>query len=299
MSKIWEPLQPGDFVDIVAPASASTAEELAGAIRYISSLGLTPRVPKDLLKHKSSFFAAPEKIAFEHLRSALVSKERNAVWCLRGGYGSARLLPYLEKMKTPKKMKLFIGLSDISVLLNFFVENWGWIPVHGPILARMGRGKNPKAEKTAMKNLIFLGEGGRKFNRLRPLNQPARQKRSLTGSVIGGNLAMLTSTLGSPWELNAKGKIVFIEDIDERGYKVDRLLLSLEQAGVFHKAKGVVIGDFIGGLEPNGSNRVKEAIHHFSERMSLPVFGGLRSGHGTLQLPILFGFKYLKISLNK
>lgn len=286
--KGWKPLKEGDVIDVVAPGFATTQEELDGARRFLLGWGLIPRIPANLLGGHF-LHSNDDKTRFEIVKRALLAKDSTAVWCLRGGYGANRLLPMLAKVKAPAKTKLFVGISDVTSLHVFLNQQWKWPVVHGPLLDRLGLGKvEPKYEKE-VRDLVFGRSRDIEFRGLKPLNDAAKTTKSLKGPITGGNLVTLQSTIGTPWELNLSGKILFIEDLGERGYRIDRIFAHFAQAGVMKGCRGVLIGDFLGGNEPDGRNLVQAVIRRWADELKIPVFQGLQAGHAPIQRPVPFG----------
>ncbi len=135
--KRWPKLKPGDVVDVVAPGWKCSPKDLKLALEELKSWQLTPRVPKNIFA-KESLFSNSDQERFMQLKRALLAKDSQAVWCLRGGYGSIRLIPYLAKLKKPSFCKAFLGLSDITSLHLFLNQYWNWSTIHGPLLERHG-----------------------------------------------------------------------------------------------------------------------------------------------------------------
>ena len=295
--QLWKPLNPGDIVDIVAPASASTNRGLEKAIQFVESLGLVPRVPKDIFGGDNKFCSQSDKYRFRHLQKAIYAKDSKAIWSLRGGWGSARLLPRLTRLKAPEQSKIFIGYSDITSLHLFFNFSWNWPTIHGSMLEELGgRGQVNHRELSDFQKLIFGETDFLQYKGLIPLNNPAHQKKTIKGVIVGGNLTVIQSSLGTPWQMSSRGKIVAIEDIGERGYRVDRMLVHLEQAGFFQGARAIVFGDFVGCEESDSSNLWKEAQNLFAKKSPTPVLKGLPFGHGDSQRPLpLFTPAQLKL----
>jgi muramoyltetrapeptide carboxypeptidase len=286
--KSWRPLEVGDVVDVVAPGYRATEAELAGGVRFLESWGLKPRVPKkifgpDILSSNN------DKARFEQLRDAILAPDSKAVWCIRGGYGSNRLIPHLAQLKVPKgQAKLLVGLSDITSLHAFFNQAWGWPTVHGPLLDRLGRkAALPKYERE-LKKFVFGHEPEIVFRALTPMNDHARRKQVIRGTVTGGNLIVLQSSLGTPYQWQTDKKILFFEEIGERGYRVDRVLEQMAQAGLFKKAQAIIFGQFTHGEEPKGGNLIWPVLKRFAENANLPVLKGLASGHDIIQRPLPF-----------
>ncbi len=285
----WLALAPGDVVDVVAPGFRSSAEELVGGERFLRDWGLRPRIPKDIYG-RDVLCANSDEVRFEQLKKALYAPDSKAIWCIRGGYGANRLLPGLMRLKRPKgRPKLLVGLSDITSLHVFLNQQWGWPTVHGPLLDRLGRkAALPKYERE-LKRFVFGGEDEIIFSGLRAMNTPAKKKTVLRAEVSGGNLVVLQSSLATNCQWQTAGKILFFEEIGERGYRVDRMLEHFTQVGLFKRAKAIVFGQFIGGREPDGSNHVWPVIERFAKDSRIPVLKGLASGHDVIQRPLPFG----------
>lgn len=281
----WRYLKEGDIVDVVSPGFASTPEEVESARRFLLKWGLVPRIPKNLIQKHFLHSNSDEK-RFGFLKDALEAKDSKIVWCLRGGYGSNRLLPLLDKVKRPQQQKLLVGISDITSLHVYFEQKWKWPTFHASLLDRMGSGKvPPKIEKETM-DLLFGKTTSVEFKKLKAMNPAAMKLKTVKSSVVGGNLIVLQSTLGTPYQLNTDGKILFIEDLGERGYRVDRVLEHFDQAGLFKKCKGLVIGEFLGGQESNGKTLWPQVFKSWAERLDIPVFSGMEAGHGVIQRPL-------------
>jgi muramoyltetrapeptide carboxypeptidase len=289
LSKTWAPLREGDIVDLVAPGFACTPEELDGAVRFLLDWGLEPRLPAHIFG-RDTLSAHDDDTRVRYLIDALEAPDSKAVWCVRGGYGSIRLVPELLKAKRPKgPAKLFIGLSDITTLHLFLNQRWNWATVHGPLLDRLGKGAAPAKFVRELRNFVFGSASEIDFMKLKPLNDLARSRQTICGTVSGGNLITLQSTLSTALHWQTQDKILFFEDIGERGYRVDRVLEHFRQAGLFTHAKAIVFGDFTGGNESDGSNRVAAVLKRFAENLDIPVLKGLQSGHSVIQRPLPLG----------
>lgn len=284
-------LSEGQIVDVIAPGYPCLPEEVQGAAQFLKSWGLIPRIPKNIIgKHFIHSHEDEKRFAF--LEAALLSEDSHIIWCLRGGYGSNRLLPYLAKMKKPKKQKLLIGISDITSLHHFFLQEWGWQTLHAPLLDRLGKKQVPAEIEKELHQMLYGQQESILFNKLKPLNKAASQVDRLVSSVVGGNLTVLQSSLGTPYQFNCDKKLLFVEDIGERGYRIDRIFEQFRQAGVFKKCHGILLGDFLGGEEPKtGKNNFDLVFKRWAEDLSIPVFTGFEAGHGVVQRPVPFGTK--------
>lgn len=287
--KFLNPLQAGDLVDVVAPGSSCKPDEIKKALAVLHSWGLRTRLSP--IANKSFLYhAQTDDVRLSLLKDALFAKDSAAVWCLRGGYGCNRLIPFLPT-KAPSRRKLFIGLSDITSVQLFLTQVWKWPTLHGPVLARLGSGELGARGAREIRQLVFGELPELEFPKMKPMNAAAKNAKRLSGEVTGGNLMTLQSAIGTRIEMNSKNRLVFIEEVSERGYRVDRMLYHLKDSGSLKGAKAILLGEFIGGDEPGGQKRnlVKAALQRFAEDMSVPVFGGLPVGHGFPQRTMPFG----------
>lgn len=286
--KFWPGLNPGDSIDIIAPASGTTEDKLETGMNWIRSLGLNPRIPAGLIQ-TDLFFAAPLKVQLQQLQNALYSDSK-AIWCLRGGYGSMRLIPLLEKIKPPKTPKLLIGFSDITALHLYFNQKWKWPTLHGRTISQLKNQWSSPEEENLYQEVLLGQRNEVFFDQLVPLNSAASKKSSIEASIIGGNFRLVQSSLGTSWSIKTKDRILFLEDVSERGYSIDRMFEQLHQAGLFdQRIKALVLGDFTEGFEKNGVDLVPAAIERFAQRAKFPVLRGLPCGHGKeLNYPLPF-----------
>lgn len=281
-----------DIIDIVAPSSACSTEEFSTAVEWLSRQGYFVRYPKDILKSQD-YLAQSDDHRFHFLKTALLDQNSTVVWCLRGGYGAIRLLPELNKMKKPKNEKFFIGLSDITVLNHFLIHRWGWSPIHGPVLSRVASQKKRQKDYDELFQVLHGQINELVYKNLKPINSAAikiKKGQKIKSKVLGGNLATFCSLLGTeicPSKIKDKNYFLFFEDIAERGYKVDRMLQQLKQAGIFKRCRGVFLGQFIQSEESNGKNLVPKTLKNFFEQEKYPVFQGIESDHSEKQRPLV------------
>ncbi len=277
--KSWDFLEASDVVDVIAPASHSTAAKLEDGTAWLRAQGLIPRVQKNIMK-PDAYFSAPLEIQLEHLTAALYS-ESKAIWCLRGGYGSMRLIPHLKKLRPPKKNKIFLGFSDITALHLFFTQRWNWPTIHCRNICQFSPTAAASADRELLRSVLFGETTTKTFKKLVPLNAAAKVPEEISAPITGGNLSLLQASIGTSWELEASGKILFIEDVAERGYRVERMLEHLTQAGVLQKKlKAIVFGDFTEGEEEDGKDYTLTALRRFAQKAPYPVLRGLAAGHG-------------------
>lgn len=150
----------------------------------------------------------------------------------------------------------------------------------------MGSDHPRRLERSEVERVLF-GKTSELVYQLTPKNKYARSHTRILSSLTGGNLEVVAGHQGTPWQIKTAGKILFLEEVNERGYRVDRKFQNFKQAGLLDDAEAIVFGDFIGGSEPdNGRKMWKDAIDDLAASVKLPVFVGLRSGHGHVQRPV-------------
>src|SRR5579862_7327278 len=280
-------LRRGDLVDVVAPGFRSSGESIARAVAWLEDLGLEARVPENLFG-EDLLCANSDAIRFRHLKRALSARDSRAVWCVRAGYGAIRLSERLRALPRPAHPKLFIGYSDATTIHYFLNLHWRWPSLHGPLLDPLGSGRHSAQDLRSLKEVLLGAQPDVTFASLRPLNADARRRQRIEGRVFGGNLTVLQTTLGTRLQRTHRG-ILFLEDTGERGYRVDRMLQHLAQAGALEGFQAIVLGSFTGGDEVDGSNLIEPVLARFAAEQRIPVLAGVPAGHGLEQRPLFFG----------
>lgn len=278
-------LKAGDSVELIAPASRCSDELALGAKKLLTSWGLHCIIAEDIFG-KDLLCANTDKERFRHLENAFQNPETKAIICVRGGYGSMRLIPNLKKIKPPTQSKLFIGMSDITALNLYLSQEWGWPIVHGaPALDKFS-----SESLEALKSLLF-GQSNEIDFVGKPLNSLAEKNQIIETTITGGNLCLVQASIGTSWQIAPQNKIILLEEIGERGYRVDRMLEQLCQANLFSAAKAIIFGDFINGKEPNGTSLIQPVLERFARTCEVPVVQVIGVGHGNTNFPIPLGTK--------
>lgn len=282
----WNFLEKGEIIDVISPGYPSPPHEVEDARKFLLKWGLVPRIPKDIIK-PHFLHAHEDDKRFAFLKAAIQAKDSRVIWCLRGGYGSNRLLPMLAKLKKPKQPKLIIGISDITSLHTFFIQEWGWSTLHGPLLVSLGRDNLPVKLEKEMQRVMFGPQTEVEFKNLKPLNEAARKMKPTKSKIVGGNLTVMQSGFGTPWQIRTDNSFLFVEDLGERGYRIDRMFEQFRQAGLFKKCHGLLLGDFLGGVEPaTQKNNFKKVFKRWADDLEIPMFQGLEAGHALMQRPV-------------
>lgn len=283
--KTWKPLSPGTVVDIIAPASGCSPESLVLIKNLLSSWQLTARISPELLG-SDLLCANTDENRFKQVHEALFNSESRAIWCVRGGYGCTRLIPKLLTLKAPKTNKLFIGFSDITTLHLFLQQQWHWQTLHGPSANQVVHNLIDLKSIEEFKELI-LGNLNQLVFSATPLNIKKNCAETIKAPIIGGTLTLIQASLGTAWQIEAKNKILFLEEINESAYRIDRMLQHLQQSKILEGVKAILLGDFISPFEnkdPTGINKdailIQSVLARFANEQQVPVLQIPGIGHG-------------------
>jgi muramoyltetrapeptide carboxypeptidase len=278
-------LSAGDVVAVVSPAGGVRDETaLERGLQRLRDLGLAPEVLPHargrLDRPEGSAFAAPDAERLADLQKALADPRYRAVFCTRGGYGSGRLLGRLDLSSLVKDPKPVVGYSDITALLSAILAETGVVGFHGPMVATTEAMDAGEDGWRLQAELLF---DARRAPSLPPMGTTPRTIRAgrAEGPLVGGNLTLVQSLIGTDWQLDTRGSILFLEDTDEAPYRVDRMLTHLAQAGVFAGVAGVVLGDFHIEDTPLGSEHppMLEVLEERLAQLDVPVVRGFPIGH--------------------
>lgn len=278
-------LQPGDTIAIAAPASPFDAQAFYEGVEKLRVWGFKPRYREDILA-KKRYLAGDDPRRLAELVEYLQDDAVKAIFTARGGYGSMRLLPQLDALPAELPPKILLGYSDITSLLNYARQRWGWVTFHGPVVA-----KDISAR---------LGEVGRQ-SLLRVLCDPAPLGalsapglRTLypgkaSGSLVGGCLSLLVCSLGTPYQIKTEGCVLYLEDVGEILYSLDRMLTHLRQAKILSGLKGIVFGPLKDAHDE--PQVVFEMLQELLADLKIPMLFGFPSGHLEDSWTLPFGVK--------
>lgn len=273
---------------VIAPASAVEPEELE-RLKALKQFNIV--IPDNLQDISNVYHAHNDKQRLAFLKEALTSSSKNdIIWALRGGYGSARLIAELKKIPKPKQEKLLIGYSDITALHLFLSQDWGWKTIQGPVLNEF---LNPRRDPENLKRLGQLISGQVKTTELTdliPLNAAAQAVHSkpITGKLTGGNITLVLSSIGTTWQIQTAGKILFLEDHKVEGYKLDRELHHLKEAGLLKNVKAIILGDLKPRENTGLPDKIEYAVNRFANETKIPVFKSEQFGHGPVNYPMVY-----------
>lgn len=278
-------LAPGDLVAVVAPAGKVEPAQVLPAVEWLEEKGFRVKTGKHLF-HTYYQFSARDHERAEDLQEALDDPEVRAVLFARGGYGTVRIINKLNFSNLKRHPKWLAGFSDITLLHNV-CRNMGIPSLHGPMCRNfMDEKLQPREEAEKMMGILMGEKVEYTFE-----SPDHNRKGSVTGLITGGNLSLLYSLLGTPYDVDTRGKILFLEETNEYLYHIDRMMNSLKLAGKLEGLKGLVTGHFTDtrdNQEPFGKS-VQEIIREAVGDFSFPVCFGMEAGHGGINLPLVFG----------
>jgi len=298
-------------IDIVAPSSPLSKDVLKKGITRIAKEGALVSVDSQCYL-SSGFYAGPDMLRVEAFLRAAYNPISSVVWSARGGYGAQRLLPYLDLFSTvngcpPKKM--FVGYSDSSAFYGFLKKKWKWSILHAPMPGREDFLKMSSKNFHQMMEFVH-GEIAKNvcFEKIKFLGKLKFQEEQ-NFQIFGGNLSVLVSLIGTPYWSFPRGGVLFLEEVAENFTKIDRMVQQLDQAKVFSKCAGIVLGGLYSCEDrlPSGAQRKK--ISHLKalelifgeigKKWKIPIAYGLSVGHQpkALALPMFARWKYQ--TLNK
>lgn len=284
----------GDTIGFVAPSGAVRTEgAIERAVAETQRMGFKVKLGESA-GQKYGYLSGSDEVRARDINAMFADDEVDAIICLRGGYGAMRILDKLDYDMIAKHPKIFMGFSDITALHIALLEKCGLATFHGPMAAANWSGSplddfSRESMYRALMNTSPVGELTNPPEFPRQTVNPGRAE----GQLVGGNLTLIASSLGTPWEIDTKNRILFIEEVGERTYCVDRMLTQLRLAGKFQDCAGVVFGDFADcPIEyPEFGLSLEEIIRDVVATCGKPIFTGLRCGHCTPKLTLPFGVK--------
>jgi len=304
-----KPLRAGDKVAVIAPSSATDLKSVEKGEKRIKALGLIPIMYPTCYTNYGHLSAPDEERAMD-INNAFQDESIKGIICLRGGYGTPRILNMLDYDMIALNPKIFVGFSDITALHVAFNQICHMATFHGPMAtSNYGNIKGDIVEfdqytyDSLVKN-IFTNKpiGVHKNPNDEELKSFCCGKSE--GELIGGNLTLLASTMGSKYELDTRGKILFIEEVSEPIYKIDRMLTTLALAGKFDQCEGVVLGTFVGcerekkAYEGGLDLTLEEVVENTIVPFNKPVIYNFKAGHSFPQATMAFG-TLVKIDADK
>jgi len=288
MAIIPKNLQPGDTIALVSPAKKVDFLIVENARNHFENWGLQVIVGESATASVHQF-SGDDELRTKDFQTQLDNPNVKAIVCLRGGYGSIRIIDYLDFSEFVKHPKWIVGYSDVTVIQNHILKNYNIGSLHAEMPLKFPEFPNTNDSSNVLKNALFG-----KIDPIRIQPNSLNKTGSAKGELVGGNLAILCSLLDSWSEIDTRGKILFLEDIGEYLYAIDRMMMILKRAGKLDQLAGLVIGQFT-DLKDNDIPFGKTAYEIIAEQVAVydyPVLFDVPAGHGEINKPLIFGAVY-------
>jgi len=295
MIKIPPYLKKGDTIGITCPAGYMAKEKAETCIETLQQWGYEVMVGKTLGSNSANYFSGSDEERLNELQAMLDDDSINAILCGRGGYGVGRIIDQIDFAKFKKKPKWIIGYSDITVLHSHIYSNCKIASIHAPMAAAFNDGGAESEFVLSLKKMLV----GKK-NKYSCTSHNFNNQGTATGELVGGNLSLLSHLIGTPSDINTKNKILFIEDIGEYIYGVDRMLYQLKRCRKLDNLAGILIGGFTDMKDtdrPFGKS-IDEVINDIVKDFDYPICFNFPVSHGRENYALKIGSTY-QLSVGK
>lgn len=283
------PALPGDRVGIAALSGPVRASRLRRGVRALRQLGFEP-VEASNLRVRKGLFAGDEPTRLAAFYELVTDPEVRVIFFARGGYGVHRLLDRLDWELLARHPKAYVGYSDLTPFLLQVVTRLGWVAFHGPMVAAdLARGLLTMESRSLLEALAGS------YPTAIPLG-PCRGEEATEGPILGGCLSLLTSLLGTPFAPDLESALLFVEDLNEPAYRLDRMLTHLRLSGNLQHLKGLMVGHLVSGGEggrksPGAETPLRARVRDLADSFEWPLAFGLRTGHASPNLTVPLGLR--------
>jgi muramoyltetrapeptide carboxypeptidase len=282
-------LKPGDTIGIVCPAGFMPKEKILNCVSMLKKWGYKVQIGSTVGGKSKNYFSGTDAERLMDLQNMLDDKRINAIIFGRGGYGTTRILDEINFDKFAKNPKWIVGFSDITILHSYIQNNFNISSIHGPMCGAFNQVPKDNPFVFSLKDTLE-GKPTVYETAYHPLNNTGKVK----APIVGGNLCLLAHGIGTNAEIETKGKVLFIEDIGEQLYNIDRMMLQLKRSGKFAKIKGFIVGGFSDCKDTErgfGKNAYEIIFDHIKE-FDFPTCFGFPISHERENVAIQLGMKY-------
>jgi muramoyltetrapeptide carboxypeptidase len=277
------PVLPGGTIGIIAPGGVVKAQALERGVAWLEAAGFRVRLGEHVLARRR-YCAGDPASRLADFEQMLRDPEVGGVICARGGYGTTHLLPLLDRAIVAANPKLVVGYSDVSPLLGYLVERCNVVAVHGPMVATdLAKGLTGRSAERLCALLASPTAAWRE-----PIAEVV-VPGTTTGRLVGGCLSSLVALLGTPYAVETDGAVLFLEDVAEAPYRIDRMLTHLRLAGKLQGVAAVMLGSFADCDGTAAGDVAADVLREFFAGVSFPVIAGFPAGHRSENLSLALG----------
>lgn len=276
----------GDTISIISPSSPTSRENINDALKKLKYLGFNYKIYNSLY-NKSGYLAGSDEERRNDFNLALKDRNTKAIICMRGGYGSLRIIDSIQWSYFKKNPKIFMGFSDLTPILNYIFKKFKIISFHCPMLTS---NLNNFYSKESLMNSITIAKDNYYIENPKNINLKSftNNKTKIKGNIVGGNLSLICSTISTKYEIPFKNNILFIEEINESPYKIDRMLTHLYLSGKISQSSGIILGQFTNCKDDNNV-KIEDVLLEKLKLFKKPCIYNLCAGHGEPRLTIPIG----------
>lgn len=285
-------LKIGDTIGLIAPSSPTTHEKIEKATEKLMKMGFKIKIGKSAYE-RYGYLSGSDKIRADDINDMFKDSEVDAIICLRGGYGTPRILDLIDYDMIKNNPKIFVGYSDITALHIAFTQKSSLVTFHGPMATSDIAGDFSDFSRDNLFNTIMKDKARGELSNPHGEEIVTINGGIAEGSIIGGNLALIVATIGTPYEIDLKGKILFIEEVNEDPYSIDRMLNQLRLSGKLDEVEGVILGDF-NNCETGKHSESLSLEQIFNDHIKpagKPTVYNLQAGHCEPMVTLPFGVK--------
>jgi len=290
-------LKPGDTIGIVCPAGYTNPDKIQTCINTLQEWGYSVKIGKTVGGNSSNYFSGTDEERLDDLQQMLDDDTVHAILCARGGYGTGRIVEQISFKKFKQHPKWIIGYSDITVLHSHIYSNYNISTLHAPMASAFNDEGYKNEFVLSLKNVLE----GKKIKYEIPVHE-FNKKGEAVGELVGGNLSLIAHLTGSSSDIKTKGRILFLEDVGEYLYNIDRMFYQLKRSGKLEKLAGLIIGGFseLKDTERPFGKTVHEIINDVIKEYDYPVCFGFPVSHEKENYALKVGAGYkLKVGKNK
>lgn len=272
---------------VVAPGAGITEEHIRTMLILREKYGVN--IPLPAIANKSANYCSDSVENRLKFIEEAIKSPHPIIWAMRGGFGTNMLLSEMNKWPIPKEKKIFVGFSDTTSLQLFVTQKWGWTSIHAPVLIHLS---DTAFSRDKFETLLNILEGKVKeydIEQVYPINAPARKQKRVEGRLTGGNLTLVQASIGTCWEVQTKGKILFIEDNNMKPWWIYRSMYHLKESGRLDGVKAIIFGRFV--KTGTTQKEVGDVFVEFANSMDVPVYVTDQFGHGNHNMPLIYDAK--------